>query len=131
MLTSKILLDKLKELLVCEGYTEERLRTDMEHAEREVMALEVCKTQAQLDALVSFVMNQGIDTLKDSHLLRLLQAEWPKSVVVKEWKRWSRVGGTFVHALERRRAWEVVRYYDRSPLLEDVKEELQRTISEQ
>ena len=124
MLTSEILLNKLKELDVSGGYSEKQLREDMEHAEREVLALEVCKTQAQLDALVSFVLSQGIATLKDSHLLRLLQADWPKSVVVKEWKRWSRDGGTFVHALERRRAWEVVRFYDNSPTLEEVMERL-------
>lgn len=152
-LTSELLFEKLKELEGCKleayqdaagiwtigyGHTygvrmgdkisqwsaEENLLKDIEMAERQVLKLNVCETQAQLDALVCFVFNLGIGKLRHSNLLRMIEAGWPKSVVLKEWKRWSYAGGKYVRGLERRRTWEANRFFDPSPTLAEVRERL-------
>ncbi len=154
LLTSQLLFEKLKEFEGCRleayqdaagvwtigyGHTynvrkgdkisqfwaEELLRRDIEMAERQVLRLNVCKTQAQLDALVSFVFNLGIDKLKRSTLLQLIEAQWPPSTVIKEWKKWNRAGGVFMRGLLARRTWEVKRFYNPSPDLDDVREQME------
>ena len=157
ILTSKILFDKLKELEGCrleayqdaagtwtigyghtygvkkgdkisQWYAEENLRKDIEMAERQVLALDVCEKQAQLDALVCLVFNVGIGKLKSSTLLTMIKAKWPKSVVMKEWKKWSYAGGKRLRGLERRRVWEANRFFDPSPTLAQVRERLQNPL---
>ena len=91
-----------KELLVC----------DIEKVEQQVKALGVAKTEAQLDALVSFAFNLGINRLKNSTLLRFIKEQRNMREIKREWNRWVYAGGQRLKGLERRRAWEAKRFFE-------------------
>lgn len=98
-------------------WAEETLRRDIEFVEREVLRLNVCKTQAQLDALVSLAFNIGIGRLKDSTLLRCIRRGATADVITREWKRWNKAGGKVLKGLVARRQWEILRYFQESTYL--------------
>ena len=91
-----------KELLVC----------DIEKVEQQVKALGVAKTEAQLDALVSFAFNLGINRLKNSTLLRFIKEQRNMRQIKQEWMRWVYANGQKLKGLERRRAWEAKRFFE-------------------
>ena len=113
---------------ISEYCAEEYLRMDMEAAQHQVLQLDVCKTQGELDALVSFVFNLGIGRLKTSTLLKLIKAKMPREVVMKEYRKWcyATVDGKKVRlkGLWKRRCWEASRYYDHSYDLDEVERRL-------
>lgn len=145
-MTSELLLEKLKEFEGCRleayrdaagvwtigyGHTfnvrrgdrcslewaEELLRKDIEMAERQVLQLNVCYTQAQLDALVSFVFNLGIGKLKGSTLLHCIKRRDTAAIIMKEWRRWRFADGKPLPGLATRRQWEVNRFFQQSEYL--------------
>ena len=91
-----------KELLIC----------DIEEVEEQVKALGVARTEAQLDALVSFAFNLGIDRLKNSTLLMFIKEKRNMRQIKQEWMRWVYAGGQRLKGLERRRAWEAKRFFE-------------------
>lgn len=91
-----------KELLIC----------DIEEVEEQVKALGVARTEAQLDALVSFAFNLGIDRLKNSTLLMFIKEQRNMRQIKQEWMRWVYAGGQRLKGLERRRAWEAKRFFE-------------------
>lgn len=91
-----------KELLIC----------DIEEVEEQVKALGVARTEAQLDALVSFAFNLGIDRLKNSTLLMFIKEQRNMRQIKQEWMRWVYAGGRRLKGLERRRAWEAKRFFE-------------------
>ena len=91
-----------KELLIC----------DIEEIEEQVKALGVARTEAQLDALVSFAFNLGIDRLKNSTLLMFIKEQRNMRQIKQEWMRWVYAGGQRLKGLERRRAWEAKRFFE-------------------
>ena len=91
-----------KELLIC----------DIEEVEEQVKALGVARTEAQLDALVSFAFNLGIDRLKNSTLLMFIKEQRNMRQIKQEWMRWVYTGGQRLKGLERRRAWEAKRFFE-------------------
>ena len=91
-----------KELLVC----------DIEEVEEQVKALGIARTEAQLDALVSFAFNLGINRLKNSTLLRFIKEQRNMREIKREWNRWVYAGGQRLKGLERRRAWEAKRFFE-------------------
>ena len=91
-----------KELLVC----------DIEEVEEQVKALGVARTEAQLDALVSFAFNLGIERLKNSTLLMVIKEQRNMREIKREWMRWVYAGGQILKGLERRRAWEAKRFFE-------------------
>lgn len=103
---------------------EEYLREDIMKAETQVLMLKVCKYQGQLDALVDFVFNIGIEKLKTSTLLRLIKTKMPRELVIKEFRRWCYANGKQLKGLKTRRLWEINRFYDTEFTLEEVKEML-------
>ena len=80
-------------------------------AEREVEALEMELTQGQWDALVSFVFNLGIGRLKSSTLLKVIRSGGSMRQIRREFMRWVHAGGVVMKGLEKRRAWEVERFF--------------------
>ena len=66
-------------------------------------------TQSEFDALVSFVYNLGIGSLKDSTLLRKFNAGDHKGAA-KEFKRWVKAGGKVLPGLVSRRRDEATHY---------------------
>ena len=92
-------------------WAEDLLRRDLRVAEDGVNALGVAKTQGQFDALVSFVFNLGIERLEQSTLLRRIRDGDSRKAITAEWMRWVYADDKRLKGLEKRRAWEVERFF--------------------
>ena len=97
---------------ISEYWAKELLMQDVAEVEREVKALGVAKTQGQFDALVSFAFNLGIDNLKRSTLLKCIREGRSMREIKRQFMRWVVAGGKRLKGLERRRAWEVKRFFE-------------------
>ena len=97
---------------ISEYWAKELLRDDIDEAERQVKELGVARNEAQLDALVSFVFNLGIERLKESTLLRVIREGGSKADIKREFKRWVYAGGKRLKGLELRREWEAKRFFE-------------------
>ena len=95
----------------------EMLIEDIRIVERQVMALKVCHKQGELDALVSFAFNLGIERLKESTLLKRIQRHEGEDAIKHEFRRWVRAGGKELPGLVSRREWECLRFFQDSPYL--------------
>ena len=93
-------------------WAKELLVNDIAKVEEQVKALGVARTEAQLDALVSFAFNLGIGRLKNSTLLRFIKEQRNMREIKREWNRWVFVRGQRLKGLERRRAWEAKRFFE-------------------
>ena len=93
-------------------WAKELLVSDIEEVEEQVKALGVARTEAQLDALVSFAFNLGITRLKNSTLLLFIKEKRNMRQIKREWMRWVYAGGQRLKGLERRRAWEAKRFFE-------------------
>lgn len=93
-------------------WAKELLANDIREVEEQVRALGVARTEAQLDALVSFAFNLGITRLKNSTLLRFIREQRNMREIKREWNRWVFAGGQRLKGLERRRAWEARRFFE-------------------
>ena len=93
-------------------WAKELLVNDIAKVEEQVKALGVARTEAQLDALVSFAFNLGIGRLKNSTLLRFIKEQRNMREIKREWNRWVFVRGQRLKGLERRRAWEARRFFE-------------------
>ena len=93
-------------------WAKELLVNDIREVEEQVRALGVARTEAQLDALVSFAFNLGIGRLKNSTLLRFIKEQRNMREIKREWNRWVFAGGQRLKGLERRRAWEARRFFE-------------------
>ena len=58
---------------ISEQWALELLKMDVQEVEQQVKALNVARTEGQLDALVSFAFNLGIGRLRSSTLLKLIR----------------------------------------------------------
>lgn len=68
-------------------------------------------TQNQFNALVSFAFNVGIGALRNSTLLKKVNAN-PNDVTIKaEFLRWNKAGGRVVNGLTKRREKEALMYF--------------------
>ena len=97
---------------ISEYWAKELLRDDIDEAERQVKELGVARNEAQLDALVSFVFNLGIERLKESTLLKVIREGGSKADIKREFKRWVYAGGKKLKGLEVRREWESKRFFE-------------------
>lgn len=74
--------------------------------------VQVPVTQGQFDAMVSFAYNIGLSALKNSTLLRLVNArDWQGAAA--QFPRWNRAGGKVLPGLTRRREAERVMFLGR------------------
>lgn len=97
---------------ISEYWAKELLMQDVAEVEKQVKALGVAKTQGQFDALVSFAFNLGIDNLKRSTLLKCIREGRSMREIKRQFMRWVVAGGKRLKGLERRRAWEVQRFFE-------------------
>ena len=101
---------------ISQQYADDLLKEDIEHAERQLMALHDSEilnmTPQQLDAVVSFVFNLGIKRWRTSTLRRCIMQDKPAWLITKEWKRWVYAGGKQLPGLVKRRDWEAERFFD-------------------
>ena len=92
-------------------WAESTLKMDLTEVERQIDTLGLNLTQGQLDALVSFTFNLGIERLKSSTLLKLIREGGSMRQIKREFKRWVHAGGQTLKGLEKRRAWEADRFF--------------------
>lgn len=97
---------------ISEYWAKELLMQDVAEVEKQVKALGVAKTQGQFDALVSFAFNLGIGNLKRSTLLKCIREGRSMREIKRQFMRWVVAGGKRLKGLERRRAWEVKRFFE-------------------
>ena len=90
------------------------LREDAEAVMRQVRALDVARTEAQLEALTSFAFNLGIARLRSSTLLKVIRQGGSKQAIQREFKRWVYAGGRKLSGLVTRREWEANHFFDLS-----------------
>lgn len=100
---------------ISEYWARELLKEDIGRAAQLVLRLGVCRTQGQLDALVSFTFNLGFQRLRKSTLLRAVKRQEPAAVIRREFMRWVWAGGQRLKGLERRREWEADRFLEAYP----------------
>jgi lysozyme len=93
-------------------WAEELLKEDLGLVESQVRALKVARTQGQFDALVSFVYNLGIGSLKRSNLLKVIRNGGSRNQIKTEFKKWVYAGGKKLKGLEKRREWEAKRFFE-------------------
>ena len=87
------------------------LRQDAEAVMRQVRALDVARTEAQLEALTSFAFNLGIARLRSSTLLKVIRQGGSKQAIQREFKRWVYAGGRKLGGLVKRREWEASHFF--------------------
>ena len=87
------------------------LREDAEAVMRQVRALDVSRTEAQLEALTSFAFNLGIARLRSSTLLKVIRQGGSKQAIQREFKRWVYAGGRKLSGLVKRREWEASHFF--------------------
>ncbi|MBQ8988290.1 MAG: lysozyme [Prevotella sp.] len=93
-------------------YAKDLLKEDIAYFEDQVKALNVARTEGQLDALVSFAFNLGIDRLAGSTLLKVIREGGSKSQIRREFGRWVYAAGKKLRGLEKRREWEARRFFE-------------------
>ena len=92
-------------------WADDLLRRDVEAAEKALDRLGLTLTQGQLDALVSFTFNLGIDRLTGSTLLKTIREGGTMRQIRREFMRWVYAGGERLRGLEKRRQWEADRFF--------------------
>lgn len=98
-------------------WAKELLRQDVEEVANLVNGLNVARTEGQLDALTSFAFNVGFGRLCRSTLLKVIRWGGSRNQIKREFKRWVFADGKKLRGLEKRREWEVKRFFSPSPAL--------------
>jgi lysozyme len=107
-------------LTITQKQAEDILAQDVHRFELGVINnVKVTLNQNEFDALVSFSFNVGVNALKNSTLLRLLNNGADRSVVAAEFLRWNKGDGKVLEGLTRRRQAEKALFLQktRHPLL--------------
>jgi len=97
---------------ITDWYAKDLLSEDIAYFEDQVRELGVARTEGQLDALVSFAFNLGIERLKTSTLLKVIREGGSKSAIKREFRRWVYADGQRLRGLEKRREWEARRFFE-------------------
>ena len=101
---------------ISQQYADMLLPADIEHVERHLIALHdpeiLNMTKAQLDAVVCFAFNVGIQRWRTSTLRRYIMQDKPAQKIVEEWMHWVYAGGKQLPGLVKRREWEAERFFD-------------------
>ena len=92
-------------------WADDLLCRDVEAAEKAIDRLGLTLTQGQLDALVSFTFNLGIDRLAKSTLLQTIREGGTMRQIRREFMRWVYAGDVKLSGLEKRRQWEADRFF--------------------
>jgi GH24 family phage-related lysozyme (muramidase) len=76
-------------------------------------AVTVPLQQNEFDALVSFSFNVGLQALRTSTLLKMLNANTDRSSVAMQFLRWNKANGQVLAGLSRRRAAESAMFMEK------------------
>lgn len=103
---------------ISQQYADEMLQVDIENVERQLLALRDAETgkwtKGQWDAVVCFVFNVGIGRYRKSTLRKAIMQKMPASKIEMHWRSWSFVNGEKMRGLEKRRNWELERFFEAS-----------------
>ena len=101
---------------ISQQYADMLLEEDIENVERQLIALNDPQvgewTKAQLDAVVCFVFNLGIQRWQSSTLRRCIMLRKSEKRIRAEWLRWVHAGGKTLPGLVKRRQWECDRFFE-------------------
>lgn len=107
--------NKAKAYACSKIHTEEQavqaLSTDLNLREKMIDSLSLELSQAQFDALVSFVYNLGFENLKESVLLKRIRNHSSESLIRFEFSRWKYASGVIMTGLIKRRAAEADMFF--------------------
>jgi lysozyme len=103
---------RLSDKEISEATAKEFLRRNMAQYEQGVDALTLDSiTQNQFNALVSFAYNVGVQALRNSTLLKKVNANPNDVKIGGEFMKWNKGGGKVLAGLTRRRAEEAKLYF--------------------
>lgn len=81
-------------------------KDDVRPIEDYLNKLDICETQGQFDALVSFIFNLGVGNFKSSTLLKKIKNKASDEEICAQFRRWVYAGGKKLNGLVRRREAE-------------------------
>jgi lysozyme len=90
---------------------EDMLREHLQKDEAMLTALQLGLTQAQFDALMSFIYNVGFSGFVRSGLLKAIKKDKTSELVASEWMKWTKAGGKDLPGLVVRRKAELEVYF--------------------
>lgn len=97
--------------VITDYWAEHLLKADLYDLEKQVDSLGHFN-QPQFDALVSFAYNLGFWKLKTSTLMKTIREGGNMRAIKQEFMKWVWAGGQKLKGLERRRAWEAMRFFE-------------------
>lgn len=102
----------LNDSSITEEWGEVMLQKMLEYYEKEVDSMTTDTiNQSQFDALVSFAYNCGVQNLKKSTLLKLVNINPTDSNIQLEFMKWNKAKGKVIPGLTKRRAAEAALYF--------------------
>ena len=103
---------------ISQQQADELLEEDIMTVERQLLALRDAEvgewTKGQWDAVVCFVYNVGIRNYQKSTLRKAIMQKKPGYVIEKLWRSWCFDNGKRMRGLEKRRNWELERFFEES-----------------
>lgn len=81
-------------------------KDDVRPIEDYLNKLNICETQGQFDALVSFIFNLGIGNFRKSTLFKKIKNKASNDEICAQFRRWVYAGGKKLNGLVRRREAE-------------------------
>ena len=103
---------------ISQQQADELLEEDIMTVERQLLALRDAEmgewTKGQWDAVVCFVFNVGIRNYQKSTLRKAIMQKKPGYVIEKLWRSWCFDNGKRMRGLEKRRNWELERFFEAS-----------------
>lgn len=81
-------------------------KDDVRPIEDYLNKLDICETQGQFDALVSFIFNLGVGNFKMSTLFKKIKNKASNGEICAQFRRWVYAGGKKLNGLVRRREAE-------------------------
>lgn len=104
---------KLSDKIITERTAHEFLMLNLKHYETAVEKLTVDTiNQNQFDALVSFTYNTGVESLKKSTLLKIINKNKDNPIIVEQFYKWIYCNGKVLLGLRRRRKAEAKLYFE-------------------
>ena len=103
---------------ISQQQADELLEEDIMTVEKQLLALrdaEIGKwTKGQWDAVVCFVFNVGIGNYQKSTLRKAIMKKMPAKKIETYWRAWCFDNGKKMRGLEKRRNWELERFFEAS-----------------
>lgn len=101
---------------ISQQQADQLLEEDIMTVEKQLLELRDAEigewTKGQWDAVVCFVFNVGIGRYAKSTLRKAIMQKMPANKIGMYWRSWSFVNGEKSRGLEKRRNWELERFFE-------------------